>query len=266
MRLLAGTGAKPFFGIRSAALSPARLDTRGKEHQANPRPIARWQQDVCRPRTALVHPDGRHVLMAGFAGYGRVGGGIGIHDLETGEDTLLTASENLLPGHSCITLRALPDGSLVGGTSVAAPGGGHPTATEAEIFVLDWATRKVVHRAVPVAGDGNVVSLATAGPLVYGLSGTSTFFVFDSATREIVHREDWSRYGSVPRHALHNGPDGRLYAILANAILRLDPATYRHELLSWTPVRADAGGALANGLLCFASGTHVWSYAVPGLE
>jgi hypothetical protein len=230
------------------------------QSRGNPVILAQWQDEICRPRTALAHPDGNHVMMAGFADYGLVGGGIGIYNLATGEATLLP-NEDLLPGLSPITLKAFADGNLVGGTSIEAPGGGHPTADEAELFLLDWATKQVTFHAVPVPGDGNIVSVQV-GPdgLVYGLSGNATFFVFDPSSRLVVHIESYGEFGSVPRHALQLGPDGFLYAMLSGAILRITYGTFEHENIVDTPSPIAAGGALASGLLCYACGSHVWTY------
>jgi len=259
-------GQKPWFAVCSAELSPKRRDPDAFRAERNPVVLAQWHRDICRPRTALAHPDGRHVMMAGFAGYGLCGGGIGIFDLETKEATLLTADEHLLPGHSCITLKALPNRDLVGGTSISAPGGGHAIAKQAELFILDWAAKKIAFHFAPVPKDPNIVSIEVMPDgLVYGLSGRSTFFVFDPKARELVHSESYKAYGGVPRHALHRGPDGKLYAILGKAIVRITPGTFAHEKLADTPTRVTAGGALSNGLLCFACGSHVWTYAVPGL-
>ena len=266
-RLLETEGREPWFGIVAVDLSRERQDTLLPETpQQNPVVLARWRDDVTRPRTALVHPDNVHVMMAGFAGYGLVGGGIGIVNLETGEDTLLTAADDLLPGHSCITLKALPDGNLVGGTSTTAPGGGHVTATEAELFILDWETKEVTFRTAPVAGDRNIISIWVMDDgLVYGLSGNSTFFVFDPNERRIIHSESFAAYGSVPRHAFQAGDDGRLYAVLRNAVVRITPGTFEHEKLADTPAPATAGGACVDGRLYWASVSRVWSYGVPEL-
>jgi len=236
-----------------------------RDKPKNPRVMGQWAKDICRPRAALAHPDGRHVMIAGFAGYGLCGGGIGIVDLETGEAALLSAEKDLLPGHSCITLRALPDGDLVGGTSVDAPGGGHATAKEAELFVLDWKTKKVVFRTVPVPDERNIISLAVSPEgLVYGVSRKAVFFVFDPAKREIVHRVQLAGCGSPARHALQFGPDGDLYGIFNNAIMRFRPDTFAHEKVARPPVRITAGGALVNGRLCFAAASHVWTWEIPG--
>lgn len=271
LRLAPGVaGTEPWFGVVSLGLSQEKRPD--IEHALDgpwPRALAQWHKDICRPRTALGHPDGKHVMMAGYAGYGLCGGGIGIYNIETGEEQLLKAEPDLLPGHSCITLKALPNGDLVGGTSVAAPGGGHTIAEEGELFILDWNTRKITYHAVPVPGDGNIVSIEVASDgLVYGLSGNSTLFVLDSARKEVVHRERVNQYGGVPRHALHAGPDGYLYALMSNAIVRVKLGTFEHEKLTDIPAvgRISAGGALHKGVLYYASGTHFWSYDVPGLE
>ena len=225
----------------------------------NPRLLAEWQKDVCRPRTALAHPDGKHVLFAGFADYGYTGGGIGIVNVQTGEATLLTADKDLLPGHSTITLKALPDGTLVGGTSIQAPGGGHVIATQPELYLLDWQTKKVIHRAPVVPDGGDIISIHV-GPdgLVYGLTAKSAFFVFDPRSRKVVHQESFAEHGGVPRHALQIGPDGKVYAMLTRAILRIAPGSFAHEKRAEAPVTITAGGALVNGHLYFTSGPRVW--------
>ncbi len=161
VRSLPTEGQRPWFAICSAELTTEKRATLELQTPPNPRILAQWKSDICRPRTALAHPDGKHVMMAGFAGYGLCGGGIGIYDLASGEEQLLLAND-LLPGHSTITLKALPNGDLVGGTSVSAPGGGHPTATQAELYILDWESKQIVFHMVPVPGDGNIVSIQVA--------------------------------------------------------------------------------------------------------
>ena len=266
VRIVKAVRDRPMCGIVSAALSPKPLERLVDDSARNPAVLAQWSRDICRPRTALAHPDGRHVMMAGFAGYGLVGGGIGIYDLESRKPILLTADRDLLPGHSCITLKALPNGDLIGGTSVSAPGGGHATAKDGELFILDWKTKRLVFHFAPLPKDQHIISIEVMGNgLVYGLSSKSTFFVFDPAKRKLVHRENFDVFGRVPRHALHAGPDGNLYALMSGAILRIDPGSFRHQKLAVPPKPISAGGALVNGFLCWAAGSHVWSYDVPGL-
>ncbi len=217
--------------------------------EQNPRSLAQWARDIMRPRTILAHPDGKHVLMAGYARDGLIGGGIGIYNLETGEASLLTAKDDLFPGQSCITMKALPNGNIVGGTDVTSAWA-EQIATEAELFILDWETRKVVFHTIPVPDDVRIISVEI-GPdgMVYGLSGKSQFFVFDPEKQTVVHSEDFSEYGGVPRHALHSSPDGHIYALMGRAIVRITPGSFEHVKLSDSPVGIGAGGAL-HGVCC----------------
>jgi hypothetical protein len=235
----------------------------GMGREPNPRELASWPEDICRPRAALAHPDGRHVLMAGYAGYGRCGGGLGIYDLVTGQATLITHTD-LIPNQSTITLKALPDGDVIGGTSVETPGGGHPAAREGVVYLMDWKTRKVVFQTVPVPGARDVFSLEV-GPdgRVYGLASGSEFFVFDPKDRKVVHRERLSAFGGLPRPALLRGADDQIYALFTKAIVRIHPGEFRHEKLADTPGQVSAGIALQRGRLYFAINSHLWSYHIP---
>lgn len=265
VRTLESPGQMPWVSICSVELSAEKRDRLVRHSDGNPYVLAEWHDDICRPRTALAHPDGKHVMMAGFAGYGFCGGGIGIYNLETNEATLFRADTDLLSGHSCITLQALPSGDLVGGTSVDAPGGGHTVATEGELFILDWKTKKVVFRTVPVPGDRNITSIVVPSDgLVYGLSSNATFFVFDPKAKKMLHSEPLKDYGAVPRHPLLLAPDGGLYAMMGKAILRIATGTFQHEKIADPPTAITAGGALVNGQLCFAGNSHVWTFKLPG--
>ncbi|MFP3904017.1 MAG: hypothetical protein ACLFWB_07230 [Armatimonadota bacterium] len=267
LEILETDGQEPWCSISRVLLSQQRREDLLQPAAPNPVIMGQWKRDICRPRTALAHPDGKHGIIGGFAGYGLVGGGLGIVNLETGEDTLLTADADLLSGHSTITLQALPNGDLVGGTSINAPGGGHPTAEEAEIYILDWETKEIVFHTVPIPDEKSIISILV-GPdgLVYGLSATRQFFVFDPEAREVIHTEDWSEYGGVPRHSLHNGPDGNIYSLMGGAIVRITPGEpFEHKQIAEPPVSISAGGALVNGLFVYACNAHLWTYDIPGM-
>ena len=262
--LLETEGQKPWFSICSMELSKQRLPDPNAGRPINPAVVAGWHDDICRPRAALAHPDGKHFIMSGYAGYGLVGGGIGIYNVETRESQLLTAAKDLLPGHSCISLLALPNGDLICGTDISAPGGGHPTATEGELLIVDWKTRKLSFHVVPVPGDASVVALTLGQDgLVYGLTGGPSLFVFDPASRKIVHTERLLDRGVAVRHGLHTAPDGTIYAAMSQGIARITPGSFKHELLTRPPANITAGGLLLDGRLYYASGTNVWTYRLP---
>ncbi len=231
--------------------------------QPNPCALAQYKEDLCRPRACITDPSERWVVAGGFAGYGLCGGGLAIHDREAGTTELLT-HEDVIEYQSTITMRFLPSGDLIGGTSIATPGGGHPQAEEGTLYILDWDTREVVYQTNPVPGATEVVSIEV-GPdgLVYGLASGSQLFVFDPESREVIHREDMSEYGGIPRASLLLGPDGELYSAFTQAIVRIEPGTFEHEKLADPPRGVSAGGAIVDGRFYFASGSHVWSWELP---
>lgn len=232
---------------------------------ANPRLLARYPEDIARPRAALAHPDGRHVAMAGYAGYGICGGGLAIHDLETGGDELIRHGQ-LVPNQSVIALKALADGNLVGGSTIEARGGGHATEKEGQLVLIDWPSRKVVFRIAPVPGAEGVVSLEVGSDgLVYGVTAPNPqLFVFDPATRRVVHRTSLAAYGDPVRPALLRGPSVGMIGLFTNAVIQIEPDSFRHTKLATPPVPITAGGAVQGTRLFYAAGSHLWSLDFEG--
>jgi hypothetical protein len=235
----------------------------GKEAAANPRILAEYAPDINQPYAALVHPDGVHVLMSGWPGYGYVGGGLAIYDLKTGESQLIRHTE-LVRDQSTYQLAALPTGDVVAGTNISGGHGTRPVAKEGMLYILDWKTKTVTYRTVPVPGAEGVDGLVTAGDgLVYAITTPPTFFVFDPATKNIVHRQDLTQYGKIAYNGLRTGPDGRIYAVMAKALLRITPGTFAVEKLATPPAPTRAGTAVVGGRLYFIIGTHLWSLGLP---
>jgi len=229
----------------------------------NPKLVAQYKDDITRPRTALAYPDGRHVLMAGYMDYGRRGGGIAIYNLETTEARLFT-HEEVVPDQSTIALKVLPDGNLVGGTSISTPGGGHEKAKEGELYIMDWKTKKVVFRTVPVPGASDVASLEIGGDgLVYGVAGPSpSLFVFDPKSRLVVKRESLARFGGLPRQVLARAPNGTIYGLMSKAVFRIDAGTKSAVPAADLPAEATAGVVIAAGRLYFAAGARLFSFGL----
>jgi hypothetical protein len=51
--------------------------------------------------------------------------------------------------------------------------------------------------------------------------------------------------------------------MMGRAIVRITPGSFEHVKLADSPVGIGAGGTLLDGVLYFASGTHLWSYQIP---
>ena len=255
----ANRGGKPWFGLVGMELADAPREGNAAPKEANPRILGRWSDLVTRPRAIAVHSDGRHVIIAGYANYGLTGGGFGIHDLKTGENREI---KDWLPGHSCIAFRVLPDGDLIGGTSINAPGGGHIRATEAALFRLDWKSGKV-KRSVPLPGATNVISVELWKGKLVAVTSDGQLLTVHPETLEIMRREQIGNYGSVPRNALQKSDDNRLFVLLSNHILELDPVSGAAVPIAGNSAAITAGGACIDGALYFGCWTNFGKYRYP---
>jgi len=236
--------------------------------ESNPLFLTQCTPTIHRPHDLLAHPDGKTLVLAGTPGYGYTGGGLLFWDGETGTRTLIEHTE-ILPEHSTMSLVALPDGRLLGGTTTRPGTGGETKADQAELYIMDMATKRIEWHAAILPGVQGYTDMCRApNGLVYGVADRRRFFVFDPAKREIVHEEDTgATFGATnsqqgPRVFVPS-PDGTLYMLFAKGIARLDPATFGITMLAESPVPIGPGGDILNGRIYFGSGSHVYSYQVP---
>lgn len=222
---------------------------------------------INRPHDLLAHPDGHTLVLAGTPGYGYTGGGLLFWDRKTGERTLLEHTA-ILPEQSTLSLVALPGGKLLGGTTTAPGTGGEKKATEAELYIMDMATKKVEWHEVVFPGVQGYTDLClgTKG-LVLGFGDQKRFFVFDPATHKVVHNDDVeAKLGKTTSHqgprVFVTAPDGAIYILFVKGIARLDQATFEITLLATSPVKVGPGGDYLDGRIYFGSGSHVYSYKV----
>ncbi len=236
-------------------------------------------EEVYRPRSAAAHPDGKRMVFGGFAGYGAVGGGLCVYNVETGEQTIIQNQE-LVPYQSTVGMRFLKNRDLLCANSIETPGGGAPKTSEAEFCRFDLDTRKLVYRAVPVPGarEISVFELDDAG-LVHGITsdsiyvsalnagfvGTSNavYFVFDPETRKTLHVRKLPEYGLPVLDGMLKNADGMIYGILGKAICRIDPARRDFEVVAVPPRGIGAGVAITDGKLYFGCGPNLWSWQLP---
>jgi hypothetical protein len=234
----------------------------------NPLWLAEANPTINRPHDLLAHPDGKTLVLAGTPAYGHTGGGLLFWDRETKTSVLLEHTE-ILPQHSTMSLVALPGGKLLGGTTTAAGTGGEKKATEAELYVMDMTTKKVEWHAALLPGTQAYTDLCLVpNGLVFGFADQKRFFAFDAAKRKLVHEQDISaKFGPCisnqgPR-AFVRGDNGAIYVLFMKGIAMLDPATFAITMLAASPVPIAGGGDWLDGRVYFASGSHVYSWAVP---
>jgi len=245
------------------------VDTVKGDPAGNPRWLIECDPDIYRPHKLLAHPDGKTLVLAGTPGYGYTGGGLLFWDRETGSGTLVKHTE-ILPEHSTMSLVALPGGKLLGGSTTDPGTGGERKAKEAELYIMDMASKRVEWREVIIPGVQGYIDLCL-GPngIVYGIADGVRFFAFDPAERRLLHLEDTEkRFGPTGYQQGHRklvlGPDGALYVLFLHAITRVDYATHQLTKLVEPPIDVYYGGDILNGRLYFASTSHLYSWGLPG--
>lgn len=260
---------------------PARewVDTQPGNTNSNPLHLGEDREAMNRPHKILALPDGKTVVMSGSPGYGLTGGGLVFWDNQARKKEIV-AHTDILPEHTTMSMVALQNGKILGGTSTRPGSGGIQKAKEAELYIMDPATKKIEwHAAVfPGAQEYTDMCLGPDG-LIYGLVGftpwNSTvleygkrFFVFDPAKRRVIRDLDTEAefgpvaYSQGPRN-LFAGPDGAIYVLLQKGIARFDPASSKLSPPARSPVPIQAGGELLDGRIYFSSGSHLYSYKIP---
>jgi len=234
----------------------------------NPRFLDEANPDINRPHDLLVHPDGRHVILAGTPGYGLTGGGLLIWDRQTEEARVLT-HEQLIPQQSVMSLAPVRDGRVLCGSTIAAGTGGEVKASLAELFILNLETGEVEWREAALKDARSYMDMIAApNRLIYGIVDRTRLFAFGAATREIIRERDFgaelgncvSQQGT---RAFVPAPDGTVYVLLNKGIARLDTENHSLELLAEAPLPIGGGGAWLDGRIYFYSGSHVYSWEVP---
>ncbi|MBI5685560.1 MAG: hypothetical protein HZC54_10805 [Verrucomicrobia bacterium] len=241
-------------------------DTVKAVKNCNPLWLAEAYPAINRPHELLAHPDGRTLVLVGTPAYGQTGGGLLFWDRETKSQVLLKHTD-ILPQHSTMSLAALSGGKLLGGTTTAAGTGGERKATQAELYVMDMAAKKVEWHAAVLPGAQGYTDLC-AGPdgLVFGVADQKRFFVFDAAKREVIHEQDASaKFGLTtsqqgPRVFVTDGKGG-FYILFVKGIARLDPKTFEIKMLAQSSVPISGGGDWLDGRIYFVHGSHVYSWA-----
>jgi len=238
------------------------------EDGSNPLFLTQCTPPIHRPHDLLAHPDGKTLVLAGTPGYGYTGGGLLFWDRETKTRTLIEHTD-ILPEHSTQSLVALEDGKILGGSTTAPGTGGEVKAKQAELYIMDMATKTLDwHQAVFPGVQGYTDLCRASNGLVYGVADRKRFFVFDPAKRAVVHEQDTgATFGSTISHqgprVFVLGRDGTLYMLFVKGVARVDLKTHAITMLAESPVSIGPGGDLLDGRIYFGSGSHLYSYELP---
>ena len=220
---------------------------------------------IYRPHRLTAYPDGKTLIMGGTPDYGYTGGGLLFWDRQNNSSVLLKDSD-IVTDQSTISLAPLPDGKLLGGTTTAPGTGGEKKGTEAQVYIIDMATKKLEWKKVLFPGVQSYTDMCiNPEGLVYGITDRKTFFVFDAEKKKVIHQQSLQEeFGlttaeQCPRVFVH-GPNKEIYILFAKGIAVIEPHTYKINWLATAPVNIDGGGDYLDGRIYFVGGSHIFSY------
>lgn len=240
---------------------PAKPWTGGIGSAANPKRIGRYNV-MERPRVALLLNDGHTAVMSGFPGYGHTGGGMVFYDLQANAEQQVLTADELLPGHSTIALRQLPNGLLVGGTSTEAPGGGKRSATVSVLYLMNPEKGQIFWKT-EIGADIYSLELLPNGNIV-GITSATELFLFDPTQRKILWRKSVAELGAVLQagQSFVRDNKGAVHLVLSRSISRVSPQGELIRLAS-LDVNASAGIAIIDNTLYYAASSQLWRYHLP---
>jgi hypothetical protein len=239
----------------------------GKEN-CNPLFLTEATPLIDRPLKLLAHADGKTLILSGMPGYGYTGGGLLFWNRNTSRGVIIQHTE-ISPEHSTMSLVAIPNNKLLGGTTTSPGSGGEKKATEAELYLMDMETKQLEWHGAVFPGVQNYTDMCLAPDgLVYGVADRKYFFVFDPANRKVIHEENTEvRFGLTnhqqgPR-VFVVAPDKTIYMLFVKGIVRIDSKNFGLRMLAESPVPIGPGGDILDGRIYFASGSHLYSYQIP---
>lgn len=234
---------------------------------ANPRLLDNTSPFIDRPRAMLAHPDGLHVLSAGYPAYGRAGGGLLVYNMQDNKRVALYGDDVLCPGQTVSAMAAMPNGDILYGTSLLTPGGATSEATEAKVGRFSWEKRSTEWLVAPIPGSQVISSLFLAGDRLLGITSESMLFAMNPETREIEQHLSLVEWGEpVGRRgdtAFISLPDGRLILAMQNGLLEVDPVTLTAKLLVASPIMLRDGAAVLGDRLYLAGFNQLISFKIP---
>lgn len=257
------------FLLRWDPSKPYNTTLKERHGNANPAFLGEAKPDVYRPFRILIHPDNRTVIYAGGPAYGLTGGGMVFWDKSTDSMSVLSDTD-LVPDQSTMSLAALGNGFLAGGTTTTPGTGGEKKAKEAFLYLMDEKSKKIVWKEAvfPGAQGYNDLVLLPDGN-VAGFADRKDFFVFDPKARKLIRQTDIEKELGLGKTVLEQGPrifvkgdKGRIYIVLQKGIAELNPKTGEIRLIGEGPQPIRAGGAYLDGAVYFVCESHLWSFRV----
>ena len=218
---------------------------------------------IDRPFKLLSHIDSKTIIMAGAPGYGLTGGGLLVWNYLSQQYILLKHTD-IITNQSTKSLVSISPEIIMGGTTITPGTGGITKAKEAELYLLNIYSKKIIWHKAIIPHVKEYTDLCMAGNnKIYGIADRSIFFVFDSSTRKIIFLNKKIgpiHYQQGPKIFI-KGPT-LIYMLQKDGIATINPNTFEIIKLANSPVQITAGGAYRDGRIYFGSYSHLFSFDV----
>ncbi|MEI4768458.1 hypothetical protein WAX74_02160 [Psychrobacillus sp. FJAT-51614] len=236
--------------------------TKSLSNKENPKLVIE-EEKIHRPRCAITLRDQKHMIWGGFPGYGMVGGGLGIYHIES-EKNLVLAHEKVVAYHSTVSLAELTTGDILGGTSIETPGGAQSKEKEGCLYILDWKSKMVRKRFVPLEGAKEIsMVFVDQFDRAHCLTDQSIYFVCNPYNQKILYRKDLSRWGETVRNGfVYDMTTNSLFCLLSKTLLKIEinkEKCIEPEVVRPLPSKASSGVVLNNDRIFYGSGSHLCS-------
>lgn len=211
-----------------------------------------------RPRCAVAHPDGEHVIWGGYGAYGDTAGALVVQRLGDPEDAWdVIGTDRLGAGHSPISVAVDRAGDLLVGTCVETPGGATPIAETAALVRISWPELDVLGRWEPYEGVRSWAGVVPAADgTVHLISRDGWHLWVDPVAEDILGLDDLRSHGPVALGGIVRSP-GAVEVLQAEAITRIDLADHSlgRPITGIEPI--SVGGARIGSELYVGSGSRL---------
>ncbi|MEA3403705.1 MAG: hypothetical protein U9R79_20890 [Armatimonadota bacterium] len=223
----------------------------GTEPDSNPRRLGTASRHLQRAGDLIEAPDGRHTIVAGLPGYGRLGGAIVIVDPQKQDFQVF---DDVVAPQSPWSLSRTPDDDIIAvGTTMYSGTGTDRVVSLGRLVLWNWRTSEVVKELTPWEDEVQINSFLRLDNELWMIGAPDgRIAVYDFDTGELTHLDYWN-YGAG--HLVHRPEDGMIYSNMRGWVVRIDPATQEHELLATYPKLH--GCALVGDYLYGFDNTHL---------
>ncbi|WP_062106857.1 hypothetical protein [Bacillus niameyensis] len=221
-------------------------------------------ESIHRPRCAVSHSDGKHIVWGGFPGYGMTGGGLGIYHVGTKEIEIIPHTA-IVPNQSTICLGILRSGDVLGGTSIDTPGGASSKEKTGALYYFNWSKKQVEYVLNPISDSREISQLfIDCEDQAHCLTVEGVYFIFNPTKGLVSKSIDLSKYGTPVRSGFTvNEQRTKLYGLFSKTIIMFDLESHAEPAIVTTlEIAATSGIAFKDGRIYYGSGSRLLSVEV----